>query len=523
MFFELYPNTDFHNLNLDWIVATIKKLDRDMDDFEAMNKITFDGAWDITKQYKPWTIVNDNGAGYISIKPVPAGILLTNADYWRGVVDYTATIADLQNRVVNLENKTIMDYTGDGIQYPSDNPMGDQREYLVIRVPETVNKFVDNVIGIQNESHGAYGGNPDVYGNAAIAFFDKAQVERGAIGYSRENSIQPAGYVPNTLYIEVGNPFGDAGTDTDFRVIATNSTGFTPGYFYPFEHVSTTGATNIRGRGDKHVNLYGGAIIDNEHSTYAKLYMGGILTPNRSGIGYNIESAENNIKYDDNEDAMVFTVGESYDNGVLGKAFKGFTFSKSDANTSTYATLMNLGLDGRIYHGKIDYTSFAFNGVHNVSNQILATVPTLCVNNNSTNQPAEIIWNDNSSLAFIEFQYGPTIDASSLKGSIKYNSGSGTVDYNTTSDYRVKKITGNLEHAIDMINDIKVYTGKIGNAENETAFCLAHELQEVFAPCVTGTKDAVDEEGNMILQQVDYSKLIPVIIEALKEVICRLN
>lgn len=105
MFFELYPNTNFHELNLDWIIATIKKLDHDMDDFEAMNKITFDGAWDITKQYKPWTIVNDNGAGYISIKPVPAGILLTNADYWRGVVDYTATIADLQNRVVTLEGE----------------------------------------------------------------------------------------------------------------------------------------------------------------------------------------------------------------------------------------------------------------------------------------------------------------------------------------------------------------------------------------------------------------------------------
>lgn len=100
-----YPYTDFHELNLDWILREIRGLEHSMSEFEAMNKITFDGAWDITKQYPAWCIVNDNGAGYISIQPVPAGMPLTNSDYWRGVVDYTATIADLQNRVVTLEGQ----------------------------------------------------------------------------------------------------------------------------------------------------------------------------------------------------------------------------------------------------------------------------------------------------------------------------------------------------------------------------------------------------------------------------------
>lgn len=104
---HFYPYSDAHELNLDWILRKMKELDQSMTDFEAMNKITFDGAWDITKQYKAWTIVNDGDAGFISIQPVPKGILLSNADYWRGVVDYTATIADLQNRVVTLENQMI--------------------------------------------------------------------------------------------------------------------------------------------------------------------------------------------------------------------------------------------------------------------------------------------------------------------------------------------------------------------------------------------------------------------------------
>ena len=105
MFFEKYPNTDFHELNLDWLIAKMKELDIKFDEFKVVNNITFSGQWDITKQYPAWTIVNDNNIGYVSIQPVPAGIVLTNTDYWAAVIDYSAQIAGLQNRVVALENR----------------------------------------------------------------------------------------------------------------------------------------------------------------------------------------------------------------------------------------------------------------------------------------------------------------------------------------------------------------------------------------------------------------------------------
>ena len=108
-FFHEYPYTDFHEINLDWILQQIMKLHKDYDEFKALNTITFSGAWDITKQYPAWTIVNVSGTtGYISIQPVPAGIDYTNTDYWRLIVDYTITMADLQNRVVALENEDIL-------------------------------------------------------------------------------------------------------------------------------------------------------------------------------------------------------------------------------------------------------------------------------------------------------------------------------------------------------------------------------------------------------------------------------
>lgn len=103
-FFDKYPYSNFHEMNLDWLIAKMKELEIDFDEFKVVNHITFSGQWDITKQYPAWTIVSDNNIGYVSIQPVPVGITLNNTDYWVEVIDYTAQIAGLQQRVVDIEN-----------------------------------------------------------------------------------------------------------------------------------------------------------------------------------------------------------------------------------------------------------------------------------------------------------------------------------------------------------------------------------------------------------------------------------
>ena len=104
LFNHAYPYLDEHELNLDWLIAKMKELNIAFEEFKVVNNITFSGAWDITKQYPAWTIVSDNNIGYVSIQPVPVGVVLTNTDYWVEVIDYTAQIAGLQSRVVALEN-----------------------------------------------------------------------------------------------------------------------------------------------------------------------------------------------------------------------------------------------------------------------------------------------------------------------------------------------------------------------------------------------------------------------------------
>lgn len=103
MSFNLYPYTDFHEINLDWIIRKIKELGQAFNDFEAVNKITNAGAWDITKQYQAWTVVSDNNIGYISLKPVPAGIDINNTEYWGVIADYNILITDLSSRIAKIE------------------------------------------------------------------------------------------------------------------------------------------------------------------------------------------------------------------------------------------------------------------------------------------------------------------------------------------------------------------------------------------------------------------------------------
>ena len=88
---EKFPYTNFHDLNLDWILNELKTLDKTISDFVAINALKYADPiqWNITTQYEKNTIVIDplTGTAYISVQPVPSGVALTNTDYWTVVFD----------------------------------------------------------------------------------------------------------------------------------------------------------------------------------------------------------------------------------------------------------------------------------------------------------------------------------------------------------------------------------------------------------------------------------------------------
>ena len=94
--FDHFPYTNFHELNLDWILQVLKEIEKTMDQFVTLNAIKYADPiqWDITRQYEKNTIVIDpaTGTAYISVAPVPSGAALTRTEYWSVVFDLRALV-----------------------------------------------------------------------------------------------------------------------------------------------------------------------------------------------------------------------------------------------------------------------------------------------------------------------------------------------------------------------------------------------------------------------------------------------
>jgi hypothetical protein len=92
-----------------------------------------------------------------------------------------------------------------------------------------------------------------------------------------------------------------------------------------------------------------------------------------------------------------------------------------------------------------------------------------------------------------------------------------------SSDYRIKENVEPMTGASARLAQIPVYRfnyveGSMSYRGGETVDgFLAHEVQSVVPEAVTGEKDAVNEDGQPILQGIDQSKLVPLLTAALQE------
>ena len=109
---------------------------------------------------------------------------------------------------------------------------------------------------------------------------------------------------------------------------------------------------------------------------------------------------------------------------------------------------------------------------------------------------------------------------SSIVGSITYN-GTTTL-YNATSDYRLKEDLKDY-NGLEIVSKLKTYDFKWKEAGVRDYGMMAHELQEVLPNYVSGEKDALNEDGTIKTQGVDYSKLVPILVKSIQELEARLK
>ena len=93
-----------------------------------------------------------------------------------------------------------------------------------------------------------------------------------------------------------------------------------------------------------------------------------------------------------------------------------------------------------------------------------------------------------------------------------------STSYNTSSDYRLKENVVEMTGALDRVDALKPSRFNfIADPETTVDGFLAHEVAEVIPEAISGEKDAVDEEGNPIYQGIDQSKIVPLLVGAIKE------
>ena len=96
------PYTNFHDLNLDWIMDELNEFNTKLTNFVSLATIKYANPiqWDITSQYEANTVVVDsNGNAYLSVQPVPSGVSLDRAEFWTKIGNFDELWADVKKAI----------------------------------------------------------------------------------------------------------------------------------------------------------------------------------------------------------------------------------------------------------------------------------------------------------------------------------------------------------------------------------------------------------------------------------------
>lgn len=100
-----YPYSNFHELNLDWILSEMKKLDSDI---EGKN-ITFADPieWSEEREYPAYCIVTYENNAFLSRQSVPSGTSIFNNAYWQKIADSNVAIDAAVRNIAAFDTRHI--------------------------------------------------------------------------------------------------------------------------------------------------------------------------------------------------------------------------------------------------------------------------------------------------------------------------------------------------------------------------------------------------------------------------------
>ena len=96
------PYTNFHDLNLDWIMEVLNEFNTKLTNFVSLATIKYADPiqWAITSQYEANTVVVDShGNAYLSVQPVPSGVSLDRTEFWTKIGNFDELWADVKKAI----------------------------------------------------------------------------------------------------------------------------------------------------------------------------------------------------------------------------------------------------------------------------------------------------------------------------------------------------------------------------------------------------------------------------------------
>lgn len=285
--------------------------------------------------------------------------------------------------------------------------------------------------------------------------------------------------------------------------------------------VGVDSSTNVRFDDRKIVAVNNGA--------YSTLYLLGNPILVRDSITQLAGHATAGVQFDQVTGTKIAMYGNSYQLGVqtntlYARSPSSFAWYIGGAHSDTAgdpgaggANAMFMGAQGWLYISP----SKTANDIRTVGIELQGSNGVIA----STSIAANIInhWCNHESAANAAGQKYATYRAAGTEiGSISQASAS-AIAFNTTSDRRLKRLIGVVEAPAERVKRLKVwhFAWKVDDTEQDGF--VADEVAEVVPDAVTGERDAVDEAGDIVPQQLDHSKLVPLLTAALQDALARIE
>ena len=115
------------------------------------------------------------------------------------------------------------------------------------------------------------------------------------------------------------------------------------------------------------------------------------------------------------------------------------------------------------------------------------------------------------------------MNAGTQVGTVTYTSSS--TSYTTSSDYRLKENVVTDWDATTRLKQLKPsrFNFIADGTDKVVDGFLAHEVSSIVPEAITGTKDEVDDDGNAVIQGIDQSKLVPLLVKTIQELEARIT